>query len=240
MSIAIRKKKNSYYLLIGVIGLLAVFIGFFTTYIRPSFSGGINVPVVVHIHAAFALGWILLFLVQTLTVKYRNFQLHKKLGYFGLFLAIGIVVTTLPTGVFQVKKELALGLGDTAISTIVGLLTTVLMFAVLVGGGLSYRKNPKIHKRLMLLATIVLLWPAWFRFRHYFPSVPRPDIWFAVVLADSLILLSWVADKITYGKIHPVLFYGGLLIIAEHIFEVLAFDSGPWRVVAKAIYEVLV
>jgi hypothetical protein len=114
------------------------------------------------------------------------------------------------------------------------------MFAILVGLGYKYRKKPKIHKRLLLLATIVLLWPAWFRFRHFFPSVPRPDIWFAVVLADSLIILSWLADKLTYKKIHPVLLYGGIFIITEHALEVLMFDSEPWRVVAKAIYSILV
>jgi hypothetical protein len=145
----------------------------------------------------------------------------------------------LPTGLFQVARDLSKGLGDTAVSQIVGIVTTALMFAILVGAGFVFRKKPKIHKRLLLLATIVLLWPAWFRFRHHFPLVPRPDIWFGVVLADSLILLSWVADKRTYGKIHPVLFYGGLVIMAEHAFEVLTFDSDPWRLVAKNIYEAL-
>jgi hypothetical protein len=145
----------------------------------------------------------------------------------------------LPTGLFQVNRDLSKGLGETAVSQIVGIVTTALMFSILVGAGFVFRKKPKVHKRLMLLATIVLLWPAWFRFRHYFPSVPRPDIWFGVVLADSLILMSWIADKLTYGKIHPVLFFGGLLIIAEHVFEVLTFDSYSWRVVARTIYQAL-
>jgi hypothetical protein len=224
MSIAINKKKNSFYLLIGLIGLAAVVVGFFTTYIRPSFNGGFTAPLIVHIHGAFAFGWV---------------GLHKRLGYVGLFIALGIVATMLPTGLFQVTRDLSKGLGDTAVSQIVGIVTTALMFAILVGAGFVFRKKPKIHKRLLLLATIVLLWPAWFRFRHYFPLVPRPDIWFGVVLADSLILLSWVADKLTYGKIHPVLFYGGLVIMAEHAFEVLMFDSDPWRLVAKNIYEAL-
>jgi hypothetical protein len=229
-------KKNSYYLFIGILGLLAVLLGFLTTYIAPSFRGTFRAPFVVHLHGAFAFGWVALFLVQTLTVKFRRFPLHRTLGFGGLFLALGIVATMLPVGLFQVKRELAAGLGSTAISGIVGTATSALIFALLVGGGFVYRRQPKIHKRLLLLATIVLLWPAWFRFRHYFPSVPRPDIWFAVVLADSLILLSWAVDRATYGRIHPVLLYGGLLIIAEHVFEVLFFDSVPWRVVAGWIY----
>lgn len=237
MSVNAKTRKTSFYLLVGIIGFLAVHIGFFSTYIKPTLQSRLTIPIIVHIHGMLAFGWVFLFLLQTVAVKFNNFRLHKKLGYTGFFIAVGILITMLPTGLFQVNRDLANGLGVTAISQIVGVVTTALMFAVLVGAGYVYRKKPKIHKRLLVLATILLLWPAWFRFRHYFPSVPRPDIWFAVVLADSLILLSWIADRITYGKIHPVFLYGGLLIIGEHAFEILVFDSEPWRQVAKTIYE---
>jgi len=240
MSTILKRKKASFYLLIGIIGLLAISIGFFTTYIKPSFQGTFKAPVIIHIHGAFAFGWILVFITQSFLVTIRNIRLHKVLGYIGLVIAIGILITMLPTGMFQVRRDLSLGLGDTAISQLIGIITTAGMFAILVGAGFAYRRRPKIHKRLFLLATIILLWPAWFRFRHYFPSVPRPDIWFGVVLADSLILVSWIADKRSYGKIHPVLLYGGLLVIAEHSLEILTFDTGPWRALAKTIYQALV
>lgn len=233
-------RKNSFYLLIGIIGFFAATIGFLTTYIMPSVKGTFKAPAVVHLHGAFAFSWVILFLVQTIAVKFRNFRFHKTLGFCGLFVALGIIITMLPVGIFQVNRDLSQGLGDTAISQILGILTTAVIFSILVGMGFWYRKKPKIHKRLFVLATIVLLWPAWFRFRHYFPSVPRPDIWFAVVLADSLIVLSWYVDKITFGKIHPIFLYGGLLIIAEHVVEILMFDSELWRVWAKSIYSVLI
>lgn len=232
-----KQKKSSYYLLIGIIGIIAVVIGFLTTYIKPSLQGTFKAPIIVHVHGAFAFAWIILFLIQSILVKNRNIRLHKTLGYGAMFIAFGIVATMIPVGLFQVKRDLSLGMGETAISQIIGVITTAVMFAVLIWLGYRFRKKPPVHKRLLLLATILLLWPAWFRFRHYFPSVPRLDIWFAVVLADSLILLSWLVDKKTYNKIHPVLLYGGLFIIAEHVFEVLMFDSGPWRMVAKAIYN---
>ena len=232
-----KTRKNSVYLLVGALGLLAVVGGFLTTYISPVLEGRFTAPLIVHVHGGAAFGWILLFLVQSIAVKFNNFRLHRGLGYFGMLLALGIVLTMIPVGLFQVEKGLLAGDGDTAISGIVGVVTTTVMFACLVGGGYVYRRKPKIHKRLLLLSTIVLLWPAWFRFRHYLPSVPRPDIWFAVVLADSLIILAWAADKASFGKVHPVLLYGGLFIIGEHIFEVLMFDHPAWRALAGSIYE---
>lgn len=239
MNKVLQKRKYSFYLLMGVVGLLAVIIGFFTTYIQPSFKGSFKAPTVVHIHGAFAFAWVLLFLVQTLLIRFKNFRLHLLLGYSGIVISAGIIITMLPTAIFQVRRDLSIGLGESSYSTILGVLTTAIVFGVLVGTGLYYRKRPKIHKRVFLLATIVLLWPAWFRFRHYFPSVPRPDIWFGVVLADSLILMAWIADKITYGKIHPVLFYGGLLLMIEHAVEILNFDSNGWREISIALYELL-
>lgn len=183
MSLAARKKTNPFYLFLGAVAFLAVNIGFLTTYIRPSLQGSFRAPAIVHVHGAFAFGWVVLFWIQTFAVRQRNFRLHKTLGFSGILLAAGIVVTLLPTGLFQVEKDLSRGMGETAISAMLGILTTALVFALLVNFGFVYRKKPKIHKRLLLLATIVLLWPAWFRFRHYFPEVPRPDIWFGVVLA---------------------------------------------------------
>jgi hypothetical protein len=234
-----RKKQNSFYLLIGIVGVAAVFIGFFTTYIRPFVSQQFTAPAIVHIHGALSFSWILLFLVQTLVIKFRKFPWHRRLGYAGVVIAIGVVLTLPWVGKFQVDKDLARGLGDTAVSAIVGIMTTSIMFFGFVAAGVRFRRRPKIHKRLMLLATIIILWPAWFRFRHYFPSVPRPDIWFGVVLADSLILLAWMADGITYRKIHPVLLLGGMFIIAENTAEVLLFDTEPWRNLAKWIYALI-
>ncbi|MFT3679050.1 MAG: hypothetical protein QM791_02185 [Ferruginibacter sp.] len=161
------------------------------------------------------------------------------LGVFGVFIAIGTAITMLPAGMYAVQKELKQGLGDTAVSGIVGVVTSAVMFLSIVITGIVSRKKGDTHKRLMLLATLVVLWPAWFRFRHYFPSVSRPDIWFAVVLADSWILISCIWDKWKNGKVHPVFKYAGTFIILEHIFEVIYFDSPGWRAAAKYICQLL-
>jgi hypothetical protein len=57
------------------------------------------------------------------------------------------------------------------------------------------------------------------------------------VLADSLIIISWIWDKVKNGSIHPVLTYMGLFIIIEQTFEVIAFDQPAWRAFAKWIYN---
>jgi len=231
------RRYISLYTFIGLLGLIAVFVGFAKTFLLPVANGTFQAPSIIYIHGAFTFGWVALFFVQAALIKAENWRLHMILGSLGIIIALGTAFTIPFAGAYQVEKDLANGLGDTAISTILGTVTAAIIYLCLVAAGLIKRRVPDVHKRLMLLATIAVLWPAWFRFRHYFPSVPNPEIWFAFVLADSLILISWIWDKRENGRVHPVLLCIGSLLIAEHAFEIAAFDSGPWRIVAKHIYS---
>lgn len=233
-------QKPSFFFVMAMIGLLAALTGFTKTFILPMAAGTFTAPPVIHIHGAFAFAWILLFVIQNALIHFRKYHIHRVLGMTGLFIAAGVVITMVPAGLYAVHKELKQGLGHTAYSGLLGVITSGILFFALVIAGIVNRNKPAFHKRYMLLATIVVLWPAWFRFRHYFPSVPRPEIWFALVLADSLIVVSWIWDKLKNGTIHPVLKYAGTFIILEQTFELMAFDSAAWRVVAKWVYDLVV
>jgi hypothetical protein len=113
------------------------------------------------------------------------------------------------------------------------------IFLGLVAAAVVLRKKPDWHKRLMLLATIAVLWPAWFRFRHFMPWVPQPEILLAVVLADSLIAVAMLRDKLKFGQVHPAYWLFGVGLIAEHMAEAMLFDSLAWRSFAQAAYSVL-
>jgi len=226
--------------MMSLLGLVAVFIGFSTTFLIPLKNGAFLAPWPVHLHGMFAFAWIFLFVAQTSLIHFHKYHIHRVLGFIGIFIALGVTITMMPVGLFAVHKELKQGFGLTAYSTLLGVISSGIMFLSFVLAGIWNRKKPQIHKRFMLLATIVVLWPAWFRFRHFFPNIPNPEIWFALVLADSLIIISWIWDKYKTGKIHWVLKYFGLFIILEQTFEVLAFDSKPWRNIALWVYDVLV
>jgi hypothetical protein len=236
ISYTTRSRGSFFFPAMAILGLLAVLIGFWKTFIEPVSRGAFEAPIAIYIHGAFAFSWVSLFTVQTILIRLRKFGYHKLLGYSGIFIATGAALTMIPAGLYSVEKELAQGLGETAISTILGVITSGMLFLSLVAAGIWYRKNPETHRWFMLLATIVLLWPAWFRFRHYFPSVPEPQLWFGLILADSLILIAIAWDVLTNKKVSSVLLYAGLFIIAEQTLEVFMFDRPLWRVIAKHVY----
>lgn len=229
----------SFFFVMALLALAVVLTGFAKTFFIPLAQNSFEAPLVIHIHGAFAFGWIFLFLIQNFLIHARNYRLHQQLGYSGIFIAAGVMITMIPAGAVEVSRNLRLGMGESAYSTLTGVLTSGLLFFLLVLAGIWQRKKPEAHKRWLLLSTILVLWPAWFRFRHYFPGVPRPDIWFGIVLADSLILVAWIRDYIKMGRIHPVLKYAGLFLILEQSTEVLLFDSPNWRSLAKTVYDFL-
>lgn len=229
--------RTAFFLGMSLTGLAAAFIGFGKTFFLPVSQGSFEAPFIIHLHGAFAFGWIILFFIQAFLIRRSHYSLHARLGILGLIMAAGIAITLFPTGKIVVARDLATGLGDSAYSSILGTIVSGLLFFALVIAGIWNRNRPDFHKRLMLLATIVVLWPAWFRFRHYFPSVPHPEIWFALVLADSLILVLWVHDLMRLKKIHPVSLYIGSFIILEQCIEVWAFDRPLWRTIAREVYR---
>jgi hypothetical protein len=229
-----------FYVGMALLGLAVALAGFSKTFFAPIVAGTFNAPLVVHLHGAAAFAWVLLFLLQPTLISAGRYDIHRWTGVFGTAIALAVAVTGVPVGLYVVERDLAAGLGPTAVSSLLGVITAMTVFLVLVAAGVAFRSRPAAHKRLMLLATIVVLWPAWFRLRHWFPDVPRPEIWFGVVAAYSLVPIAMLRDRLVEGRVHPVWWWVGLPVVAEQATEAFLFDRGPWRAVASALHSLLV
>lgn len=212
--------------------LAAAFIGFFTTFLRPSWQGSFQGTAVVYVHGAFVLAWLLLFASQAWWVRQRNVARHRALGLLAAIVAPGVVASTWALGVHVLHRDLAAGLGELATSSLVGTFTSPLVFMALVAAGLATRRNPAVHKRLMLMATIAILWPALFRLRHYFPGLPQSEWLFGFGLEMSFLAVVMLADRLRFGRVHPVYWWVGLPFAAEAFLETWLFDGPAWRAVA--------
>lgn len=226
------RTRSRFFLYFAVLALTAAMVGFFTTFTRPVWRGEFHGPALAFVHGAFVLSWLLLFLSQTLHVQIGRTARHRVLGWIGLAVVPGVVLTTMAMGVHAMRRDLAAGGGEIATSSLVGNFTTPLIFAGLFACAVAWRRQPDFHKRAMFLATAAILWPAFFRFRHYFPAVDRPDIWFGFVLPQLPILAAMLHDRWTLGRVHVVYWTLGVAVIAEAATETLMFDSPGLRVLA--------
>lgn len=232
-------RGTSFYLAIACVAVAAAAIGFSTTYFIPVATGRFPGPWIAHVHGFLFLSWILLLVVQTNLIRRRTMNLHRRIGSWALPLALAMALSGIGVGVHAVRRDLADGIGEVAYSQLIGVVAAMTIFVLYVGIALWNRKRPDWHKRMILLATIAILWPAWFRFRHLMPWLPRPDILLAVVASDSLIVIAMMRDRLKFGHVHPAYWIFGLGLIAEHVAEVVLFDTPVWRATARAIYTAI-
>ena len=101
------------------------------------------------------------------------------------------------------------------------------------------RRRSDWHKRLLILATIQVLWPAFFRLRHLLPIVPQPEIWLAIVAAYSPILVAATRDWTKFGRVHPVWLFLAPVVVAEQSIEFIYFDSGFLRSLGQWLFRLL-
>jgi hypothetical protein len=228
-----RDSGSSFYRVCALAALAVAVAGFFLTYLRPMALGTFEGPALSHIHGALLAGWLLLVIAQAFLVRSR-FPIHRRLGWLALGLAPAIAISTAMIGAEAARRDGPAGADD-----LIGTITTPLVFVLLVGAALLLRKKPQWHKRLILLATVTILWPAWFRWRHFLPEFPRPDIWLGVVLTDLPILVAAMRDRIRFGAVHPAYLIAGTALVAEQVAEVFLYGTPQWHSLANNLLEIL-
>jgi len=201
--------------------------GFSTTFFIPLARGAFSAPPVIYVHGLLLFGWLLLLIVQSSLVRHRQLVLHRRLGWVGAVIAASIVISGILVGLYATRRDLAIGADDFVAGQFVNIVIEMALFGGLVAAAIAMRRDGESHKRLLFLATISALAPAWLRLRHLFPSIPNPFVVLSLA-ADSLLLLLIARDWITLRRIHPVYLWAGGGMVLVHMIELMAITSAPW------------
>ena len=232
-----RKPRPPQYFYFAITGIVVTVIGFFPTYLGPLGAGEKSFDWAVHAHGFFGSMWLLLFLAQTLLVRGRRIQDHRRWGYVGVAVAVGVFLSMHGIVYNAALKFHAQG-SERAPATL-GVVIDAWMFAALVAGATWYRRRPDPHKRLLLLSTILLLWVSWLRLRHYFPEFPGAFNLFGFWLGMMPIPVLWFVEYRQTGRIHPFMLYGGLALLAEQGGQMLLGETALWNATNQGLYELL-
>lgn len=233
-----RDRATGFYLGLAIAALAVVAAGFSTTYVLPMARRTFSAPWFVHLHGATALGWVLLLIAQSWLVGRSRTPLHRRLGKAAIPLAVAVWASGIATAVWAARRDLP-DLGALATSSLGGTATGLSLYLILVIAAVAARRRPDWHKRLIVLATIQVLWPAFFRLRHLLPMVPKPDISFAIVLAYLPILIAALRDRRRFGKVHPVWLWIGPALVIEQSVEFALFDHPALRPFGQWLYALL-
>jgi hypothetical protein len=195
------------------------------------FHPAIPRPVLLWIHAAVFSGWVVFYILQSALVRTHNVKLHRRLGWFGaglagamvpLGLAIAVIMGRFDKHVLQVTDAdqfLSIPFGD------------ILVFGVCASLAVAWRRRPDLHRRLLFLATCVLLEAPFDRFDYIYDH----DLGFVCV--DGVILLGVIRDLVVDRRIHKVYWAALPPIMAVQGILVYLYRGAPgwWVGIGRGI-----
>jgi hypothetical protein len=231
-----RVNDRRLYILAAIVTPLIVLAGFARTYYLKPFFGTPDLPGrIVQLHGIVMTAWVLLFIVQVSLVATRRTRVHQRLGIAGGVLAALVVVVGVLTALYAAARGATPG--PPALAFMIVPLGDMLVFSVLIGLALYFRRKLQVHKRLMLLAAINLLTPAIARIPLKFIINGGPLAFFGLT---DLCLLGFVAyDTFKHRRLHPVFLWGSIFIIAMQPLRLLLAGTDVWMNFAAALVSLV-
>lgn len=207
---------------------LIVLVGFAPTYYLKSLFGTPPLPsAYVHVHGLTMTAWVLLFVAQVRLISARRIRLHQRLGYAGIGLAGLVVITGIPVALRAAKYGSTSTPPDIPpLAFLLIPLFDLVVFALLFGAAVFYRRKPAAHKGLMLLTAISLLPPAVARIPVAALQSLGP-LWF-FGLPAALAVLCLILDARRYGHLNRVFLAGTLGLIGSYVVRLALMTTGAW------------
>ena len=239
-STALPVAADRFYFAMALTCALVAFLGFAPSYWAPLAARSLAEAPVVHLHAVLFSAWTLFFVVQAGLAGTGRIALHRALGLVGISLASMMLLVGLATAIHSAEAQIARGFGDGARGFMIVPVTTILFFAAAVAVAVANRRQPEIHKRWMLIATVAILIAATariVRFLRFGTDVPPgpPPIEASIVPAlttDLLIVAAMVHDWRTRGRVHPAYWIGGGIWLAIQLGRIPFSKTPQWQAIA--------
>jgi hypothetical protein len=232
MNLAIQNPERfKYYLPLCLLIAAIVVTGFAPSYVG-AMMDGVATPLVIHFHAIVFSGWLVLFTTQALLPAFGRVDLHRKLGKFGIGYGIFLIFVGLYTALNRYAFKLDAGHGLAAKAELIMPLTDMVVFPIFFAVAIAYRHKPEIHKRLMLVATVMLTIAAVARM-GIVGDPPNLALMLAIWL--SPIYLSMAYDFYRHRLVHPAYVIGLVSLTIVIAWRGAVMESDGWIAIADWI-----
>jgi hypothetical protein len=188
-------------------------------------------PLLLWIHGAAFSSWVLFYIFQSALVRTHNVKVHRFFGWFGTALAATMVVLGIVIAVVMARFDwytlhepgtdvfLSVPWGD------------MVEFAPCVALAILWRKKPELHRRLLFIATCVLLDAAFGRNNYLFDH----NLFYFCV--DAVILLGVVRDLLVNRSVNVVYRVALPALIVCQSLQIYLFRGAPawWHTLTSRI-----
>ena len=103
----------------------------------------------------------------------------------------------------------------------------LVFFAAILTFAIAMRRDMEWHRRLMLVATVVLLEPAFGRVIPLSVAMSPWGGWLEGVLQAGVLGIAMLHDKRVRGAVHPALWWGIVVIFACKLVIALLSNAAP-------------
>ena len=220
--------RLSIYVPLAALALIIAFVGFWASYYGRIFTGTVTTAPVIQFHAAVFIGWLLLVITQAVLAARGRLAQHMKVGNYAMAYGLAVIVIGVVASFAAFTMHLDNANVPRARSILFIGLTDMLSFAPFLAAAWIYRRRPEIHKRLIVVATCVLLVAPAHRMHWFLGGPPAPA--FAVLLIWlSPIWVAMIHDFITRRIVHPVYLLGISVILYMKFGRLALSRSDSWN-----------
>jgi len=210
---------------------LAIVTGFSLDMVRRAQGGSLHFPLIVHLHVAAYVSWLLLLAAQVWLVRTRRVAVHRRLGMAALLLIPLMLVLGPATAISAIVENPYMP--DRWISWLSVNFANTFGSVFLLAAGFLMRRDPASHKRLMLMGTIAVTEPGFSRIWEPFLlglwGEGYAAFYFSTFIGTFLLVLAvGVYDLATRGRLHPAYVAAALWIFANELLATWLFYQPFW------------
>lgn len=243
------RPHTRFYLWMGLSMAVTGVIGFAPTFWLPMARGAHTSPAIT-MHALTGSFWLLFFVLQTWLVASGRVFRHRDLGLLGVSIATAMVIFGVMAAIDQTKRAAAAGDLEAGLRFMVLPIAQVSLFALLAASAIACIRRPEWHKRLLLVATAMLMDGPVGRFLLYFfvfhqhmpvpagmPSPPPPvDSGYPLGFAlDWFFYVPILHDWRTRGRPHPAYLIGFAAVVLMRLTRPALSLTAAWHAMALRI-----
>lgn len=220
--------RSAHLVLVAV--MTAIVLAGFWPYYAALPGGGPGAHWVVHLHAAVFSAWMLLLWIQVILVFRRRVRTHQQVGRIGiwggvLLLLLGLAVTFVATADHVSAGRIGL---DEGAGFLILPLGDLLLFGGFFGTGIAWRRRKEMHRPLMVLAAVALLFPPAARFAGDSGPAAMLGVWLLPLA------LATAHEAVTRRRL-PRVYLAGFAICLVAAGRVALMESEGWLRVGRAL-----
>ena len=243
--------RPTFYFWFSVATVATTFIGFVPSFWGPMMHGAHVPSPSLAIHGYIFSLWPLYMVLQTWLVASGRTARHRDVGLIGIALATAMFIFGVMAAINQTQRAAAVGALEAGLTFMILPIAQILLFAILIVCAIVNVRRPEWHKRLLVVATAMLMEGPFGRFLTFFfifhgklpvpagmPSPPPPvDSGFPQGLFDFFLLAPIIYDWRKRGRPHPAYLLGGGAVILMRLLRPALSVTTTWHAIASWIYS---